>query len=174
MQRFVQLAFDLFGVAPAAPAPVRRARAPKKRSVLPPVAHPDSLFPVPSSVPISDLPLVADRPRADAMVTRTPGLALGVLTADCQPVLFADAKAGVVGAAHAGWRGTRDGVLEATVDAMQALGARDISQRAGNACRIVGRFVKPRIQIGGHLFGRAKLLRHVISIVICLLTRLCG
>ena len=64
-----------------------------------------------------------DRPRADAMVTTTPGLALGILTADCQPVLFCDAKAGVIGAAHAGWRGTRDGVLEATVDAMERLGA---------------------------------------------------
>lgn len=63
------------------------------------------------------------KPRADAMVTATPGLALAVLTADCQPVLFADAKAGVVGAAHAGWRGTLDGVLEATVDAMETLGA---------------------------------------------------
>lgn len=67
---------------------------------------------------------LADRPRADAMVTTTPGLALGVLTADCQPVLFADREAGVIGAAHAGWRGTRDGVLEATVEAMVALGAR--------------------------------------------------
>ncbi|NUB44393.1 peptidoglycan editing factor PgeF [Fertoebacter nigrum] len=66
----------------------------------------------------------AARPRADAMVTATPGLALSVLTADCQPVLFADAGAGVIGAAHAGWRGTRDGVLEATVEAMIALGAR--------------------------------------------------
>jgi hypothetical protein len=63
------------------------------------------------------------RPRADAMVTRTPGLALGILTADCQPVLFSDPAAGVIGAAHAGWRGTRDGVIEATVDAMIALGA---------------------------------------------------
>lgn len=63
------------------------------------------------------------RPRADAMVTRTPGLALGILTADCQPVLFSDPQAGVIGAAHAGWRGTRDGVLEATVAAMIALGA---------------------------------------------------
>mgnify|MGYP001809969290 CR=1 FL=1 len=66
---------------------------------------------------------MADRPRADAMVTRTPGLALGVLTADCQPVLLADAAGGVIGAAHAGWRGTKDGVLEATVEAMVALGA---------------------------------------------------
>ena len=66
---------------------------------------------------------LADRPRADAMVTATPGLALAVLTADCQPVLFADAKAGVIGAAHAGWKGARDGVMEATLDAMEALGA---------------------------------------------------
>ena len=63
------------------------------------------------------------RPTADALVTATPGLALAVLTADCQPVLFADTAAGVIGAAHAGWRGARDGVLEATVDAMLALGA---------------------------------------------------
>lgn len=67
---------------------------------------------------------LADRPRADAMVTATPGLALAVLTADCQPVLFADPQAQVIGAAHAGWRGARDGVLEATVEAMEALGAR--------------------------------------------------
>ena len=63
------------------------------------------------------------RPRADAMVTATPGLALGILTADCQPVLFADHSAGVIGAAHAGWRGALDGVLEATLEAMEALGA---------------------------------------------------
>ncbi|MBD3764465.1 MAG: peptidoglycan editing factor PgeF [Rhodobacterales bacterium] len=67
---------------------------------------------------------LAPRPRADAMVTATPGVALAVLTADCQPVLFADAGAGVIGAAHAGWRGAFDGVLEATVDAMERLGAR--------------------------------------------------
>ncbi|MDP2084561.1 MAG: peptidoglycan editing factor PgeF [Gemmobacter sp.] len=66
----------------------------------------------------------AARLRADAMVTATPGLALGVLAADCQPVLFADREAGVIGAAHAGWRGTLDGVLDATLDAMEALGAR--------------------------------------------------
>ena len=60
---------------------------------------------------------------ADGMVTAVPGIGLGILTADCQPVLFADRAAGVVGAAHAGWRGTRDGVLEATLDAMEALGA---------------------------------------------------
>ncbi|MFD3190214.1 peptidoglycan editing factor PgeF [Sedimentitalea sp. HM32M-2] len=63
------------------------------------------------------------KPVADALVTATPGLALSVLTADCQPVLFADAGAGVIGAAHAGWRGALDGVLEATLDAMESLGA---------------------------------------------------
>ncbi|MGY3439139.1 MULTISPECIES: peptidoglycan editing factor PgeF [unclassified Marinovum] len=62
-------------------------------------------------------------PQADAMVTNRPGLALGVLSADCQPVLFADAQAGVIGAAHAGWRGALDGILEATLDAMEDLGA---------------------------------------------------
>jgi len=64
-----------------------------------------------------------DKPRADALVTKTPGIALSILTADCQPVLFADSQAGVVGAAHAGWRGALDGILEATVDAMVDLGA---------------------------------------------------
>ncbi|MDR7123525.1 peptidoglycan editing factor PgeF [Pseudotabrizicola sp. 4114] len=63
------------------------------------------------------------RPHADALVTATPGVALSVLSADCQPVLFADAKAGVIGAAHAGWRGAFNGVLEATLDAMETLGA---------------------------------------------------
>ena len=64
-----------------------------------------------------------EKPRADALVTNRPGLALSVLTADCQPVLFADTKAGVAGAAHAGWRGALDGILEATIDAMCDLGA---------------------------------------------------
>ena len=67
---------------------------------------------------------LSDRPRADALVTATEGVALAVLTADCQPVLFADASARVIGAAHAGWRGAHDGVLETTLDAMEALGAR--------------------------------------------------
>jgi YfiH family protein len=63
------------------------------------------------------------RPEADAMVTRRPGLALGIITADCAPVLFEDREAGVVGAAHAGWRGAVGGVLEAVLDRMEALGA---------------------------------------------------
>lgn len=64
-----------------------------------------------------------ERPRADAAVTDRPGVALGILTADCAPVLFHDPVAGVIGAAHAGWRGALDGVLETTLDAMEALGA---------------------------------------------------
>jgi len=64
-----------------------------------------------------------ERPRADAMVTRTPGMALGILTADCAPILFADESARVIGAAHAGWRGAVTGVAEATVAAMAKLGA---------------------------------------------------
>lgn len=95
------------------------------------VAHamnvvPDALIGVhqihsPDVVTVSDP--TAPRPKADAMVTATPGIALSVLTADCQPVLFADRENGVIGAAHAGWKGALSGVLEATVDAMCALGA---------------------------------------------------
>ncbi|MHA1568219.1 MAG: peptidoglycan editing factor PgeF [Alphaproteobacteria bacterium] len=65
-----------------------------------------------------------DSPRADGMVTTEPDMALGILTADCAPVLFADAEAGVIGAAHGGWRGIKAGILEETVSAMIHLGAR--------------------------------------------------
>lgn len=75
----------------------------------------------------ADVAVITDTPlsdqRADAMVTNIPGVALSILTADCQPVLFADSENQVVGAAHAGWRGALDGVLENTIDAMVALGA---------------------------------------------------
>jgi purine-nucleoside/S-methyl-5'-thioadenosine phosphorylase / adenosine deaminase len=63
------------------------------------------------------------RLEGDAMVTATPGLTLGILTADCAPVLLADLAAGVIGAAHAGWKGALGGVLEATLEAMEKLGA---------------------------------------------------
>jgi polyphenol oxidase len=63
------------------------------------------------------------RPRGDALVTRTPGLALGVSTADCGPVLFVDPNARVIGGAHAGWKGALTGVLESTIEAMEKLGA---------------------------------------------------
>jgi polyphenol oxidase len=64
-----------------------------------------------------------ERPRADGIVTCTPGLAIGVTTADCGPILLADPAAGVIGAAHAGWRGALTGIVEATVAAMEQLGA---------------------------------------------------
>lgn len=65
-----------------------------------------------------------ERPRLDAMVSKTPGLAIGVMTADCGPVLFQDAQNGVIGAAHAGWKGATSGILENTISAMEALGAK--------------------------------------------------
>jgi YfiH family protein len=67
---------------------------------------------------------VGQNPKADGLVTRTRGIAIGALAADCAPVLFADAEAGVIGAAHAGWKGALTGVLEATVGAMESIGAR--------------------------------------------------
>ena len=72
-----------------------------------------------------------DGPRADALVTARAGLALGIITADCAPVLFHDAKAGIIGAAHAGWRGAAAGILEATAAAMAVLGARAIRAVVG-------------------------------------------
>jgi copper oxidase (laccase) domain-containing protein len=81
-----------------------------------------------------DAPLAPDaRPLADAFVSKTPGVILGILTADCAPVLFYDPQARVVGAAHAGWKGALGGVLEATLDAMAKLGA--------DRTRIVGAFL---------------------------------
>jgi len=88
------------------------------------------------------------RPRADAMVTATAGVALAILTADCQPVLFSDPQAGVVGAAHAGWRGAQDGVLESTVNAMEALGA----SRA-NISAVIGPCISQRAyEVGPEFF----------------------
>ncbi|UWQ22668.1 peptidoglycan editing factor PgeF [Jannaschia sp. W003] len=78
-----------------------------------------------------DGPLGEPRPKADALVTDRPGEALAILTADCQPVLFEDREAGVIGAAHAGWKGALGGVLEATLEAMEALGARTIRAAIG-------------------------------------------
>lgn len=72
-----------------------------------------------------------EKPRVDALVTRTRGIALGILTADCVPVLLADSKAGVIGAAHAGWCGAKAGVIKAVVEQMCALGARPENIAAG-------------------------------------------
>ncbi|MGJ3264270.1 MAG: peptidoglycan editing factor PgeF [Salinarimonas sp.] len=96
---------ERLGIAPDALVSVNQVHSPDVVTVEAPIA-PDA------------------RPKADAMVTDRPGLALAILTADCGPVLFADAEGGVIGAAHAGWRGALAGVLEATVAGMERLGAR--------------------------------------------------
>ncbi|WP_172329293.1 peptidoglycan editing factor PgeF [Mangrovicoccus sp. HB161399] len=77
-----------------------------------------------------DAPTSKPLAEADGIATATPGVVLMILTADCAPVLFADAESGVVAAAHAGWRGAIGGVLEATLDAMESLGAKRGSVRA--------------------------------------------
>jgi len=96
----------------------------------------------------------AERPRADAMVTDRPGLGLCILTADCGPVLLADPDAGVIGAAHAGWRGAAAGVLESTLLAMERIGARISRTRA-----VLGPCIAQENYEVGHDF-RIDLLRH--------------
>jgi YfiH family protein len=92
----------------------------------------------------------SERPEADAAVTAAPGVVLSVLTADCAPVLFSDPVAGVVGAAHAGWRGALDGVIEATLAAMERLGA-----RIGDIRAAVGPTISQRAyEVGPDLFER--------------------
>jgi hypothetical protein len=90
------------------------------------------------------------RPRADAMVTNVPGLALGVSTADCGPLLFADDTAGVIGAAHAGWRGASTGVIEATVAAMEQLGA----ERKRIAAALGPTIRQPNYEVGPEFVAR--------------------
>ena len=90
--------------------------------------EPDNLLTVyqihsPNVVTITEPHAYEDAPQADAMVTKVPGLGLAILTADCAPVLFADPVAGVIGAAHAGWKGAIGGVLENTIQAMETIGA---------------------------------------------------
>jgi hypothetical protein len=90
------------------------------------------------------------RPRADAIVTRMRSLAIGVTTADCGPILFADPQAGVIGAAHAGWRGALTGVVEATVEAMERLGARRGEIRAA-----IGPMIRQsNYEVGADLMSR--------------------
>jgi YfiH family protein len=89
-------------------------------------------------------------PRADAIVTRVPGLAICVTTADCGPILFADGDAGIVGAAHAGWKGALTGVLEATVAAMEKLGA--ARARIG---AVIGPLIRqPNYEVGAEFVDR--------------------
>jgi YfiH family protein len=93
---------------------------------------------------------IATRPKADAIVTRTEGLAIGVTAADCGPVLFADPKARVIGAAHAGWKGALSGVVEATVEAMEKLGA----ERANIVAAIGPLIRQPSYEVGNEFVER--------------------
>jgi len=89
-----------------------------------------------------------ERPKADGLVTAVPGIALSILSADCQPVLFADSTAGVIGATHAGWKGALGGVLETTLDAMEALGA-----TRANTCAVIGPSISQRAyEVGPEFF----------------------
>lgn len=90
------------------------------------------------------------RPEADALVTDRPGLLLGILTADCVPVLFADVQAGVIGAAHAGWKGALHGVTDRTLDAMVALGA----DRGRIACAIGPCIARKSYEVGEDFAAR--------------------
>jgi YfiH family protein len=91
-------------------------------------------------------------PRADALVTRVAGLAIGVSTADCGPVLFADGDAGIIGAAHAGWKGALTGVLEATIGAMEQLGATRARIKAA-----IGPLIRqPNYEVGPEFVDRFK------------------
>ena len=92
-----------------------------------------------SRVHVVSAPPGAELPRADAVVTSTPGIALAILSADCLPVLFADHAARIIGAAHAGWRGALSGVLEETLLAMERLGA---ARR--NICAVIGPSISQR------------------------------
>ena len=112
---------------PGDAAEVRTLRAAAAQTI-----RPGGRLAAPHQVHSCDVAVVAQawddaaegRPVADAVVTATPGIVLGIVTADCGPILFADREAGVVGAAHAGWRGAVGGVLENTVARMEKLGAR--------------------------------------------------
>jgi hypothetical protein len=102
-------------------------------------------------VVVAETPWAAsDRPRADAIVTRTPGLAIGISTADCGPVLLADPEARVIGAAHAGWRGAITGVIEATIAKMEQFGAKRARMVA-----VAGPMIRqPNYEVGQDLVDR--------------------
>ena len=92
----------------------------------------------------------ASRPRADAIVTRTEGLAIGVTAADCGPILLVDPSARVIGAAHAGWKGALTGMLESTVEAMEKLGA----ERSGIVAAIGPLIRQHSYEVGGEFVER--------------------
>ncbi|MGH6708110.1 MAG: peptidoglycan editing factor PgeF [Bradyrhizobium sp.] len=95
-------------------------------------------------------PWPGDKPRADALVTRIEGLAIGVTAADCGPILFVDPTARVIGAAHAGWKGALTGIIESTVDAMEKLGA----DRSGVVAAIGPLIRQHSYEVGGEFVER--------------------
>ena len=99
---------------------------------------------------VATSPWQGERPRADAIVTRTEGLAIGVTAADCGPILFVDPNARVIGAAHAGWKGALTGVLESTVKAMEKLGA----ERSGIVAAIGPLIRQHSYEVGGEFVER--------------------
>jgi YfiH family protein len=105
------------------PASIAENRRRATEAVLP-GAQLATVFQIHSPDAVIATEVFAERPHADALVTDRPGLALGILTADCAPVLLADREAGVIGAAHAGWKGAIGGVTDSTIAAMEKLGAR--------------------------------------------------
>ena len=101
-------------------------------------------------VAVATGPWQGDKPRADALVTRTEGIALGVTAADCGPILLVDPTARVIGAAHAGWKGALTGVLESTIDAMEKLGA-----ERGGIVAAIGPLIRQRsYEVGGEFVER--------------------
>ena len=131
------------------PEAVARNRALAMRAIGTEPASLSGLFQVHGiDVAVADAPIpVEGRPRADGAVTNRPGVTLGIITADCGPVLFADPHAGVVGACHAGWRGALAGVLEATIVAMEGLGA----SRANIAACLGPCIRQPSYEVGADL-----------------------
>ena len=130
------------------PAAVRENRRRAAEAVLPGTAL-VSLHQVhsPEVVTVETLWSDDERPKADALVTARKGLLLGIVTADCAPVLLTDPGAAVIGAAHAGWRGAQGGVIEATVAAMEALGEA--------ICAAVGPCIaQPSYEVGGDMRAR--------------------
>jgi len=137
-----------------APERVRENRARMAASLGVAPSHLVSCYQVHSpDVIVAETPWTRENaPHADAIVTKVPGLAIGVSTADCGPVLFTEPQAGVIGAAHAGWKGALTGVLEATVAAMEKLGARRerISAAIGPLIR------QPNYEVGPEFVDRFK------------------
>ena len=102
------------------------------------------------NVVVATAPWHGERPLADAIVTRTEGLAIGASAADCGPILLVDPSARVIGAAHAGWKGALTGVLESAIDAMEKLGA----ERAGMVAAIGPLIRQPSYEVGGEFVER--------------------